>query len=82
LLRQLGNRRRRIAFDLPLKFLGKNVGDSDGGDLLAFGHAGGLGGFTLRNISDGIVTIFGRVASVIELLQQLARPLDRRCRAA
>ncbi len=53
-----------------------NIGDSDGGDLLAFGHAGGLGSFTQRNISDGIVTIFGRAASIIKFLQQLAGPLD------
>ncbi|MGI0528013.1 hypothetical protein [Rhizobium giardinii] len=64
---------------MPLEFFGGHIGDTDGCDLLALGHPGGLGGFTLRQLTVGAVSRLQVIALsfAIKFLQQFARALDR-----
>jgi hypothetical protein len=54
-----------------------DVGDTDGGDLLALGNAGFFGGFALRLSKSIDGGTFALIATTpIKMLQHLAHPAD------
>lgn len=81
LLREFGDSRRLVAFDLGFEIMRGNIGEANSRHLLAFRHASSLSCFCPRQRAVGTVSPFTVPCTLprLNLLQQLAGPSDGSC---